>query len=72
MLCQRVLNRVKTSCPANSKRDNIGAGYISLENDVAGFEEIGELPPGLVVTTWDEGDGIAAILWAYACASAEE
>src|SRR6218665_2763690 len=60
MFCQRVLNRVNTSCPANSKGDNIGAGYISLENDVAGFEEVGELPPGLVVATWDEGYGTAA------------
>lgn len=36
--------------------DNIGAGYIMLEKDVAGFIEIGELPPELYVrnvTNWD-------------------
>ena len=60
IFCQKDLRLVKTICPANTKRSDSGAGYHSLSKDVNRFKEIGQLPPGLHVSRWDEGDGIEA------------
>jgi hypothetical protein len=46
-------------CPAKSKRTDLGSGYRTLADTVAGFRKVGELPPHINIELWDEGDGIA-------------
>ena len=58
IFCQKILPRNKTTCPANSKKHDIGAGYKSLAEAVNGFKDLGQLPCALNVDAWDEGDGI--------------
>ena len=38
----------------------MGCGYATLATAVRGFSEIGELPSGINIEAWDEGDGIEA------------
>ena len=60
IFCQREIAKVRTVCPSDSKRTDVGCGYASLATAVRGFSEIGELPSGINVEAWDEGDGIEA------------
>ena len=59
LICQQVLSDSKTVCPAESKRPDIGIGYRTLAETVAGFRELGQLPPHFNIELWNEGDGIA-------------
>ena len=58
-VCQQVLRDSKTVCPAGYTRPDIGIGYRTLAETVAGFRELGQLPPHLNIELRDEGDGIA-------------
>ena len=75
IFCQKTLKSVKTTCPANSKRLDIGSGYKSLADTVNGYTEAGQLPSEIHVQFWDEGDGIEATCkrhsacWHSACRS---
>ncbi len=59
ILCQQYTSE-KIECPANSKQSNRGAGYFTLQRDLLGFCEAGELH--LDLAKLDEGEGIAATL----------
>ncbi len=45
-------------CPAESKRQDAGAGYKSLGNKLQEFSELGELDESVDLGRLDEGDGI--------------
>ena len=53
----------KRECPLNSKQSNRGVGYITLQKNLQGFYEAGELH--LDVAELDEGEGIAETLWKH-------
>ena len=42
IICQKETAE-KTQCPANSKRNDSGAGYLTIERDLTSFHEAGEL-----------------------------
>ena len=60
IFCQRHIPKLKINCPADSKRADVGAGYRTLCETVAGFIRLGQLPSDIVphVQYWDEGDGM--------------
>ena len=60
ILCQKQ-TREPLQCPANSRRQDVGAGYQFLAIILPEFDKIG-LPPGLVISRIDEGDGLQAAL----------
>lgn len=62
IFCQKDLQKIKTVCPANSKKADAGCGYKTLADLVESFREVGGLPEGLNVDSWDERDGIANTL----------
>ena len=62
IFCQKDLQKVKTICPANSKKADAGCGYKTVTDLVESFRELGGLPEGLKVDLWDEGEGIANTL----------
>ena len=64
MFCQKDIRDAKLSCPADSKRTDVGTGYITLSETIEGFTKVGHLPGDIKskVQYWDEGDGIAATL----------
>jgi len=62
IFCQKDLQKVKTICPANSKKADAGCGYKTVADLVESFRELGGLPEGLKVDLWDEGEGIANTL----------
>ena len=49
-------------CPAVSKRQDAGVGYISLSNNLIEFSELGELGQHVDLRRLDEGEGIIAAL----------
>ena len=57
---QRHIPKLKTNCPADSKLADVGAGYRTLCETVAGFIRLGQLPSDIVphVQYWEEGDGM--------------
>ena len=65
----------KPVCPADSKRQDLGCGYETLADLVAGFKELGKIPEGLRIDLWYEGNGIAATcrqhiaIWHLKCQS---
>ena len=61
VLCQEDKNE-KLVCPADSKKQDVGAGYVSLANDVTAFDNAGCLPNTLSVSRIDDGDGIETTL----------
>ena len=60
ILCQKQ-TREPLQCPANSRRQDVGAGYQFLAIILPEFDKIGLLP-GLVISRIDEGDGLQAAL----------
>ena len=44
IFCQKHLRSCKTRCPADSKRKDVGCGYASEAETVAGFIQLGHLP----------------------------
>jgi hypothetical protein len=62
IFCQSILRSCPTSCPRDSKRLDVGCGYKSLAKDIDGYVSLGEFPPGIDVSLWDEGDGIETTL----------
>ena len=57
-LCQEHTSEV-LRCPADSKRDSQGAGYMTMAGLLEGFDMIGCLPRKMNLARFDEGDGIA-------------
>ena len=41
IICQKETAE-KTQCPANSKRNDSGAGYLTIERDLMSFHEAGD------------------------------
>ena len=52
----------KLSCPADSKRSDVGAGYITLSQDLVAFDTAGCLPKSLSISRINDGDGIETTL----------
>ena len=61
IFCQNVTPKNKTTCPADSKRSDVGSGYKTLAEIVSGYREIDSLPKNVPVDHWDEGDGMKAL-----------
>lgn len=53
-------NTEKTSCPAESKRTDVGIGYKTVATTIDGFVRLGQLPSTITpfFAFWNEGDGI--------------
>ena len=58
IICQKETAE-KTQCPANSKRNDSGAGYLTIERDLTSFHEAGELHLAVDWENLDEGNGIS-------------
>ncbi len=54
----------KLSCPAESKRKDVGAGYFTIADNIKRFEELGSLPMRMDTARLDEGNGIGDTLLA--------
>ena len=52
----------KLVCPADSKKEDLGAGYISLANDVTAFDNAECLAKTLSMSWINDGDGVEATL----------
>lgn len=63
VLCQGP-NTDELQCPARSLRQDVGAGYRSLAEDLTRLHELGELPPNLNLAIIDNGQGLASSLFA--------
>jgi hypothetical protein len=61
IFCQEVRDE-GLICPAESKRQNIGAGYNTLADDLINIQQIGQLPKSLNLSRLDDGDGISTTL----------
>lgn len=60
IFCQKSIRGVNLSCPANSKRSDVGLGYKTLANTISKLKECNQIPPTLNIHVLDEGDGIEA------------
>jgi hypothetical protein len=60
ILCQRTQKGLKTTCPAFSKRSDVGSGYKSLAEKIQQFLKCEQLPPEINMRSLDEGDGVEA------------
>ncbi len=60
-LCQEHTSEV-LRCPADSKRDSQGAGYMTMAGLLEGFDKVGCLPRKMNLARFDEGDGIETTL----------
>ena len=58
IICQKETAE-KTQCPANSKRNDSGAGYLTIEHDLTSFHEAGKLHLAVDWENLDEGNGIS-------------
>ena len=65
VLCQRNTSEALLSPAENTNRDNVGAGFHTLANNIMRFEEIGCLPLPLDIAQLNDGDGIAATFTKY-------
>ena len=61
VICQEDKSE-KLNCPAESKRPDVGAGYISLAEDVTSFANAGCLTKPFDISRIDYGDGKEATL----------
>jgi len=59
IFCQKTQKSLKLTCPAHSKRSDVGSGYKSLAEKIKQFQEYG-LPPEVNLRILDEGDGVEA------------
>lgn len=64
VLCQCIKSEA-LQCPNNSKRNDTGAGYKSLEESLLQFNDIGALPNSINLSELDEGSGIESTLSAH-------
>ena len=48
--------------PLDSKRSDRGAGYASVAQKLADYDELGALPPSLCMSQLDDGSGVEATL----------
>lgn len=62
IICQKVLKNENLSCPANSKRKDVGAGYSSFVYALEEFRKLGSLPGGIDVSLFDDGSAIEETL----------
>jgi len=62
IFCQQSSKSSKTTCPAQSKRNDIGCGYKSLAETVEGYMQLGQLSLDINLSLWNDGDGIEATL----------
>jgi len=60
-LCQSE-TRDKLVCPADSKKDDVSAGYRTLAENLSSFRELGEIPSNLKLMRLDKGEGVESIL----------
>ena len=58
IICQRTIPSDSLVCPADSKKQNAGAGYSTLANDLLGFNAIDCLPSTINLNALDDGSGI--------------
>lgn len=58
IICQKETTE-KTQCPANSKRNDSGSGYLTIERDLTSFHEAGELHLAAHWENLNEGIGIS-------------
>ena len=49
-------------CPAESKHNTQGAGYMTIANLLVGFNKIGCLPKTINLARLDDGEGIEATM----------
>jgi hypothetical protein len=68
VLCQANNANEKLVCPSNNKRKDYGSGYKTLANNLPKFEDIGEMPIQVPLSSLDEGRGIEETLISH-CAS---
>lgn len=61
-LCEQDNTGEKLVCPFNNKRKDSGSGYSSLAEILPKFEEIGELPIQVPLSSLDDGRGIEETL----------
>ena len=57
-LCQKVTSE-KLQCPTKSSRNDSGAGYCTLAENIERFSELNHLPIEIDVARLDEGTGIS-------------
>ena len=60
IFCQKQSRREKTTCPADSKRKDVGVGYQTVATAIEGFRKIDKLPTNLLpyVAFWDGEGGV--------------
>ena len=59
VICQADKNE-KLVCPADSRKQDVGTGYVSLAKDVTAFNNAGCLPKTLDMSRINDGDGLEA------------
>ena len=59
VLCQED-SREALLCPANSKRQDVGAGYCTLSANIIRFSELNQLPMPIDLSRLDDGNGTEA------------
>ena len=52
----------RLQCPLDSKRTDVGAGYVSVATSLPQFKELNAFPPSIRVSDLDDGQGIEAAL----------
>jgi hypothetical protein len=68
IFCQKVSRGAKTTCPAKSKRNDVGCGYNYLAKTIESFMQCDLLPATVKLRLLDEGDGVEATCARhYAC-----
>ena len=60
IFCQKTQKGLKTTCPALSKRSDVGRGYKTLGDKIAKCVDCGQLPAQVNLKALDEGDGVEA------------
>ncbi|CAB4043406.1 Hypothetical predicted protein, partial [Paramuricea clavata] len=61
-LCQESISEEPLQCPADSKRQDIGAGYKTMAGNLEKFANLGCIPREICLSRLNEGGGIAATL----------
>ena len=63
-ICQTVTDE-PLKCPADSKRKNLGAGYVTFAQNVERFQDLNSLPVQFDIQGLDDGTGIADTLLSH-------